>query len=56
MEEPEGAACLMDFLLPVPIDEDSAGAKPSNYVVEFLAPLNAASETLRAALAKEVSG
>jgi hypothetical protein len=48
--------CLMDFLLPVPIDEDNDGAKTSNYVAEFLRPLNAASETLRAALAKEVSG
>jgi hypothetical protein len=48
--------CLMDFLLPVSVDEDSDGARPSNYVAEFLRPLNAASETLRAALAKEVSG
>ena len=48
--------CLMDFLLPVSFDEDSDAAKPSNYVAGFLRPLNAASETLRAALAKEVSG
>ena len=48
--------CLMDFLLPVSVDEDREGARRSNYEAKFLEPLNAASETLRAALAKEVSG
>ena len=47
---------LMDFLLPVSVDEDREGARRSNYEAKFLEPLNAASETLRAALAKEVSG
>ena len=48
--------CLMDFLLPVSVDEDREGARRSDYEAKFLEPLNAASETLRAALAKEVSG